>query len=578
LKVTILIAALTCFIGGVAHAGSQCDTAVKNARVALQAGKYQQADTHFQEVSRYCSKYPPVMQFFWAKSLFQLERYDDAERKLKGFLNKESSGKRATQARKLLGQISEIRKAQAKLKKAGMGSARLQDTARLRARKPGTFGFGVGLPEYNATEGFATGLKLPPHPKDTGAIPPALTGLSASDPFGVTPEFLEALSDAQQNELLKSVETRLAGWEKVVNLGGSQDAAVAGRAKAHITALKTYLAKVAKWEQLSVDRDKEVERRAAELDERFQSDSAQLKKYLGLKDSAFSRSQKSKLQAEFDGVYGWYFAELDRRERPAREARAAKKKAAQREAQKYFKQHFVRISAGTFTMGSPSGFFGGESKREDDETQHEVTLTKDFYLMEHEVTQGEYEALMGKNPSGFSSCGSNCPVEKVSWYDAVAYANALSDKQGLTRCYSGSGDNIRWNKSCNGYRLPTEAEWEYAARAGQSTVYAGSNRASEVAWYDYNSGNTTHRVGQKKGNAWGLYDMTGNVSEWVWDRYFRYSGNATDPTGPSFGSGRVFRGGDWYYSARYGRVANRDAQAPDARSDSMGFRLARTAP
>jgi len=297
-----------------AHAGSQCDTAVKNARVALQAGKYQQADTHFQEVSRYCSKYPPVMQFFWAKSLFQLERYDDAERKLKGFLKKESSGKRATQARKLLGQISEIRKAQAKLKKAGMGSARLQDTARLRARKPGTFGFGVGLPEYNATEGFATGLKLPPHPKDTGAIPPALTGLSASDPFGVTPEFLQALSDAQKNESSKSVEVRLAGWEKVVNLGGSQDAAVAGRAKAHITALKTYLAKVAKWEQLSVDRDKEIERRAVELDERFQSDSAQLKKYLGLEASAFSTYQKAKLQAEFDGVYGWYFAEKERRD------------------------------------------------------------------------------------------------------------------------------------------------------------------------------------------------------------------------------------------------------------------------
>jgi len=233
----------------------------------------------------------------------------------------------------------------------------------------------------------------------------------------------------------------------------------------------------------------------------------------------------------------------------------------------------VKIPSGSFMMGSPSS----ESGRKDDETQHRVTLTKDFYLMKHEVTQGEYEALMGKNPSEFSWCGSNCPVENVSWYDAVAYANALSDKEGLTRCYSGSGDNIRWDKSCNGYRLPTEAEWEYAARAGAPTKYAGSGDVDEVAWYKDNSGQYPHPVGQKKPNAWGLYDMSGNVYEWVWDWKGSYSGDATNPTGPSSGSSRVERGGSSFSVSRYLRVAERYSDSPGLRQLDLGFRLARTA-
>jgi len=238
---------------------------------------------------------------------------------------------------------------------------------------------------------------------------------------------------------------------------------------------------------------------------------------------------------------------------------------------------FVRIKAGTFWMGSSRD----DISHNDDEILHRVTLTKDFYLMKHEVTQGDYRTLMFKKPSKFSSCGSNCPVEKVSWYDAVAYANALSDKEGLTRCYSGSTDNIRWDKSCNGYRLPTEAEWEYAARAGQETWFAGSNSADEVAWYykgiKDNSGDTTHPVGQKKPNAWGLYDMSGNVYEWCWDWYGPYLRQFKDPTGPRSGEFRVIRGGSWSHSAEFGRVEGRGRKYLGLGESTIGFRLARTA-
>ena len=226
----------------------------------------------------------------------------------------------------------------------------------------------------------------------------------------------------------------------------------------------------------------------------------------------------------------------------------------------------VKIPSGSFTMKL--------------ETQHRVTLTKDFYLMKYEVTQGEYEALMGKNPSRFSRCGSTCPVEKVSWYEAVAYANALSDKEGLTRCYGGSDDNIRWNKSCNGYRLPTEAEWEYAARAGKSATYVGRSGVSQYAWYHNNSGDKTHGVGRKYANAWGLHDMIGNVWEWVWNWKGDYSGSATDPTGPSSGYSRVSRGGSMNtMSAGPGSVsaALRTYNSPGTREFYIGFRLARTA-
>ena len=241
---------------------------------------------------------------------------------------------------------------------------------------------------------------------------------------------------------------------------------------------------------------------------------------------------------------------------------------------------YVRVTPGTFTMGSPTG----EEGREDDETQHRVTITRGYCMKATEVTQGEWQAVMGGNPSTFTNCGANCPVEQVSWDDAVGYANALSRREGLPECYSGSTFT---GLGCRGYRLPTEAEWEYAARAG--TTGATYESLDSVAWYDQNAGGTPHPVRQKQPNAWWLYDMLGNVYEWTGDSYGTYPGTVTDPLGAAPGTGtdlfgaaatspRVLRGGSLGSSARNARAADRIIATPDVRYGTLGFRLVRTAP
>jgi formylglycine-generating enzyme required for sulfatase activity len=217
---------------------------------------------------------------------------------------------------------------------------------------------------------------------------------------------------------------------------------------------------------------------------------------------------------------------------------------------------------------------------DDEKPAHTVTLTRGFQIQTTEVTQGQYRAVMGTNPSYFSSCGSGCPVENVSWFDAIKFANALSKKEGLSPAYSGSGDSIRWNKSANGYRLPTEAEWEYAARAGKATRYSGSNEVGDVAWTKSNSGKTTHKVGTKKANAWGLHDMSGNVWEWCWDWYINSyrSSSGADPVGATSGGVRVVRGGSWFHLPPDARVAIRSWDVPTYRDYDFGLRLLRTSP
>ncbi len=226
----------------------------------------------------------------------------------------------------------------------------------------------------------------------------------------------------------------------------------------------------------------------------------------------------------------------------------------------------VRIEAGKFVMGSPAS----EAERSDDETQHEVKLTKAFYLGETEVTQGQWKAMMGTDPSRFK--GDDLPVESVSWDDAVAFCAALSRKEGKS------------------YRLPTEAEWEYACRAGTTTPFhTGATISPNLANYDGNDvygGGAKGEYRQKTtpvrtfvGNAWGLYDMHGNVWEWCSDRYGAYPGNAVDdPTGPLQGERRVLRGGSWYYYPRFCRSAYRCWFAPDYRNNSVGFRVALDSP
>ena len=207
-------------------------------------------------------------------------------------------------------------------------------------------------------------------------------------------------------------------------------------------------------------------------------------------------------------------------------------------------------------MGSPKD----EEDRYANERQHEVRISKGFWLGKYEVTQREWKAVMGGNPSCFKKCGSESPVEWVSWWDTRKFIEKLNERE------SGSG---------YGYRLPTEAEWEYAARAG--TVGPRYGKLDSIAWYGANSGGRTHPVGQKQANQWGLHDMLGNVWEWTLDWYGRYpSGSVTDPEGPESGSYLVMRGNSWDDGAGFVRSASRHSQSPDFRYFNTGLRLVRT--
>ena len=249
---------------------------------------------------------------------------------------------------------------------------------------------------------------------------------------------------------------------------------------------------------------------------------------------------------------------------------------------------FVWVEAGSFEMGSPEE----EAGRDGDEHQHEVRLSRGYWLGKYEVTQGEWEAVMGSTPSSFKGCGARCPVETVSWEDAQEFIGNLNEDE------SGRGYQ---------YRLPTEAEWEYAARAGTRGAtpegelrILGQRNAPVLdgqAWYGGNSGVGyagaydcgdwegrqqgsercgPHPVGEKGANGWGLQDMLGNVAEWVGDWHGEYpAGAVTDPRGPATGSARVNRGGSWYHNARRVRSARRGSGSPGHRNIGLGFRLVR---
>jgi formylglycine-generating enzyme required for sulfatase activity len=210
---------------------------------------------------------------------------------------------------------------------------------------------------------------------------------------------------------------------------------------------------------------------------------------------------------------------------------------------------FVRIEPGEFDMGSPTS----EGDRQDNETLHHVKITAPFLMAATAVTQAQWRAVMGTNPSQFH--GDDRPVEMVSWDDAVAFCQKLSAKEGKH------------------YRLPTEAQWEYACRAGTQTAYAGTGKLEEMGWYQGNSDKQSHPVARKKPNAWGLYDMHGNIWQWCSDGDGPYAGDAVDPKGADNKSSRVIRGGSWDNSAKRCRAAFRLSSAPDIRSHNVGFRL-----
>jgi len=228
--------------------------------------------------------------------------------------------------------------------------------------------------------------------------------------------------------------------------------------------------------------------------------------------------------------------------------------------------NMVFIPPGTFRMGSPTN----EVDRWDNEgPQTAVTISRGGWMGKYEVTQGEYVALRGSNPSFFTG-DTNRPVERVTWYEAAAFCAALTDRER-------AAGRIATNSL---YRLPTEAEWEYACRAWTSDrrfSYGddpGYTSLTDYAWYGDNSGGTTHPVGQKLPNPWGLYDMHGNVREWCEDWFDTYVGGiAVDPQGPATGSDHLIRGGTWDNNARDCRSANRDSAPPGNDNDNFGFRV-----
>lgn len=236
--------------------------------------------------------------------------------------------------------------------------------------------------------------------------------------------------------------------------------------------------------------------------------------------------------------------------------------------------NMVAIPAGSFMMGSPPS----ERERFGDEPQHLVAISRSFYLSSTEVTQAQYESVMGVNPGGHK--GAERPVEQVTWFDAVIFCNKLSEREGLQAAYRISGSDVQWNRAAAGYRLPTEAEWEYACRAGTTTAYnTGSGLADlkRAAWFDANSDGNPHPVGGRAPNAWGLYDMHGNVLEWCWD----WNGvpdvaSQVDPEGAAKGTNRVYRGGSCYNSARGCRSAFHGSFVPSATFNGLGFRVARS--
>ena len=252
----------------------------------------------------------------------------------------------------------------------------------------------------------------------------------------------------------------------------------------------------------------------------------------------------------------------------------------------------VEVPAGTFMMGA---LVDDEEAIDYERPRHEVILTKSMMVCMYACTQGLYASVMGHNPSDF--VGSMRPVEQVSWCDAVLFCNKLSEREGLEPCYvlpkpfkndKDWSKNVKWDREANGYRLLTEAEWEYCGQGGEDYLYAGSDNIDEVAWYSGNSRSKTQPVGEKTANEFGLYGMSGNVLEWCWDTAilddeYNFTGASlytleaqTDPIVESSSPNRISRGGSWYFDAWYTRVTDRDGRIASFRGGYLGFRFVRT--
>ena len=317
-----------------------------------------------------------------------------------------------------------------------------------------------------------------------------------------------------------------------------------------------------KLEKLLKKQKKEEQKRFANL-KRLKGDikKRDIQKYQEIISSPFGKDMK----ADAMKAMGKKYPEMEE----IIKAGGIKELPAEKGAKNTIKQkimEFVLIKPGTFIMGSRFD----EPMRDDDEIRHKVTLTKKIRIQATEVTQSQWKEIMGNNPSYFKDCADNCPVERVSWNDCREFIRRLNKREGAAK-----------------YRLPTEAEWEYVCRAGGLTAFADGEMTGrrcghdpildEMGWYCGNSGKMTHPVGQRQPNKWGIFDMHGNVWEWCEDWYGKYpSGHVTDPSGPSSGRRRVFRGGGWLHNISHCRSANRFRDNPDFSSRYIGFRLVKT--
>jgi formylglycine-generating enzyme len=237
----------------------------------------------------------------------------------------------------------------------------------------------------------------------------------------------------------------------------------------------------------------------------------------------------------------------------------------------------VSIPGGTFLMGSPES---EEGRYSNEGPAHEVHVSR-FACTRYPVTRRLYSEITGFDPGWPEGETDDRPVNNVSWTNAVIFCNLLSKKEGLAPCYQIDGEEATWDQTANGYRLLTEAEWEYACRAGTTTRYSFGDDESQLgehAWFAENSGHERQPVGRKAPNLWGIHDVHGNVYEWCWDWYAGYTeATLSDPVGPPSGENRVLRGGAFFFSPRDLRSADRGRLQPSDRGRGVGFRCARGA-
>ena len=235
----------------------------------------------------------------------------------------------------------------------------------------------------------------------------------------------------------------------------------------------------------------------------------------------------------------------------------------------------VYVPPGKYTMGCTSEMDIEDGCKADEAPAHEVSHSSGFYMGVTEVTQAQWQLVMGNTPSGFATCGGDCPVEQISWAEAIAFANALSIKDGLDPSY---GLDLSLDETANGYRIPTEAQWEFAARGNDGTPFSGSTSIDSVAWYLGNAGGTPHPVASKGiPNGYGLYDMTGNVAEWVWDWYgadYYASSPYESPKGPATGTLGSTRGCAYNWASSSCRISHRNGIPKTANNADTGLRLA----